>query len=115
MQYIEAVNLFILTQSIVLIVAFALKYVQRRRSVIERRKVTEGKRLGKISFWISEIISILLTIGVVIVSVKSGTIDGGLVGSLLLFQSGVFITVWGSKATANFAKRGQNMKQDETV
>ena len=79
--------------------------------MIERRKVTDGKKLGKISFWISEIITVMLTMGIVAVSFNSGTIDGALVGSLLLFQSGVFVTVWGSKATANFAKRGQNQTE----
>lgn len=68
---------------------------------------SEGKRLGKIAFWISEIIVILLIMGIIINSfLKKGTIDAGLISSLLLFQGTVFGTVWGAKAVKNITKKG---------
>lgn len=69
------------------------------------KKQTTGKTLGTISFIVSEIIVILGSLYLMFALFKSGLIDANIFGQILMFQGSVFVTVWGAKATSNFAKK----------
>lgn len=71
----------------------------------EEKKQTQGKTLGAISFFVSEIIVILGALYQIFALFKTGSIDASMFSNVLLFQGSVFITVWGAKATSNFAKK----------
>lgn len=68
---------------------------------IDRRKTTEGKKLGKIAFYLSELIVVILVVAVAIGFVKA---EAEIITAVLLFQGTIFSVTWGAKASANFAK-----------
>ena len=65
---------------------------------------TLGKKLGKIAFYIAEIISIILLLSLIIFMFIEKKINSGLFSNLLLFQGTVLGITWGAKASSNFAK-----------
>jgi len=69
---------------------------------------TEGKQLGKIAFYISEMIVIIMIVMIVINSLYTKTVDINLVNALFLFQGTVFSVVWGATATKKFARSQEN-------
>ena len=71
----------------------------------EEKKQTNGKVLGSIAFFVSEIIVILGALYLIFALFKSGNIDATVFSNILLFQGSIFVTVWGAKATSNFAKK----------
>ena len=75
---------------------------------MEEKKITIGKKIGTSAYVISEIIVILVSIAVAINIFFEKRIDSGLISALLMFQSSIFITVWGAKASSNFAKKEKN-------
>jgi hypothetical protein len=66
------------------------------------KKMSIGKKLGVIAFFISEVIAVLLTIGVGIGYIPDTNITG-----LLTFQGSIFVTVFTGVATKNFKKIGE--------
>jgi len=72
---------------------------------MEEKKQTTGKKLGTAAFVISEIIAVFVIIAVCINVFIEKKIDVNLVSALLMFQGSVFVTVWGAKASSNFAKK----------
>ena len=73
----------------------------------EIKKVTTGKTLGTISFIVSEFIVVLGTFYLIFALFKNGIMDSSIFGNILMFQGSIFVTVWGAKATSNFAKNGK--------
>lgn len=65
---------------------------------------TEGKQLGKIAFYISELIVFVMIGMIIIYSTYTQNIDTNLVNGLLLFQGTIFSVTWGAKASSNFTK-----------
>ena len=69
------------------------------------KKMTVGKKLGLVSFVISEILVILVVLAVMVNIFFEMKIDAGLIVNVLFFQGSIFGIVWGSKASSNFAKK----------
>lgn len=74
----------------------------------DRRKTTEGKRLGKISFYLSELIVVILVIAIAIGFIKA---DAEIITAVLFFQGTIFSVTWGAKASANFARKQYEDKE----
>jgi len=73
----------------------------------DEKKQTGGKVLGSIAFFVSEIIVILGALYLIFTLFKSEGIDATIFSNILLFQGSIFVTVWGAKASSNFAKKGE--------
>ena len=63
--------------------------------------MTVGKKIGVISFFISETLVFI----VLILVYFSGDFHADIINMILLFQGTIFSVVWGAKASSNFAKK----------
>jgi hypothetical protein len=68
-------------------------------------KKSEGKLLGRVAFWISEILVIMSVISILIDVFNGNGLNAQMMGNIFLFQGTIFTVSWGAKATSNFAKR----------
>lgn len=65
---------------------------------------TIGKQLGKIAFYISEIISVCSLILILINFIITKNINIEHLNALMFYQGAILTVTWGAKATSNFAK-----------
>lgn len=61
----------------------------------------EGKFLGRVAFWVSEILVIVGALSVLISSLSDTVIDVSF-SEILLLQGTIFTVAWGAKATKNY-------------
>jgi hypothetical protein len=71
---------------------------------------TEGKFLGRIAFWVSEILVILGALSIFISALTEVNINVNF-SDILLLQGAIFTVTWGAKASKNYIDmKGGNKK-----
>ena len=69
----------------------------------EKKIETQGRRYGRIAFYVSEIIAIMAIVLLIIDSIIEKKININFFGSLMIYQGTIFGIVWGATASSNFA------------
>ncbi|MCP4336451.1 MAG: hypothetical protein GY679_01210 [Mycoplasma sp.] len=76
----------------------------------EKKKMSFGKVLGTIAFFVSEAL-VVFGVGMLVGNLIINRIfDSPLFGQLLVFQGTIITIVWGSKASSNFAKMKEKLE-----
>jgi hypothetical protein len=80
---------------------------------MEEAKKSEGKFLGRVAFWVSEVLVIIGAISILISSFSDTTIDVSF-SEILLLQGTIFTVTWAAKSTKNYIDM-KGIKNDTSV